>query len=155
MTPRSYTKEYAFTKLITELDKLKQDRQGLLDMAKKHLLEDDDFKIEFAKIKQQIMDKQLEYNDSRIEEFDLDGAVSYVFDFVKTIPEYWGQATYQQRVKLQNAIFPEKLYFDKEKFGTPKLSHIYQMKTALEGGKHSLVVHRHLGLTFRASFKGF
>ncbi len=124
-------------------------------MAKKHLLEDDDFKIEFAKIKQQIMDKQLELNDSRIEEFDLDGAVDYVFAFIKTIPDYWKDATYQQRVKLQNAIFPEKCYFDKEKFGTPNLSHIFKAKAAFEGGKNCLVVHWRLRPALRESFKGF
>lgn len=129
-------------KILSEIERLKQDKQNLLNLAKKSLLPDEDIKNEFAKINQNIMDKQLEYNESRIEEFDLDRAVTYVFNFIKTIPEYWEHATYQQRVKLQNLIFPEKVYFDKEKFRTPKLSHIYELKTALEGGKHSLVALR-------------
>lgn len=126
-------------RIAIELDKLHDERQSLLDLVKKKLLPEEDFKLEFEKVKQQIMDKQLELKEQRLEELDLDKAVSFVFDFVDTIPEFWAQASYAQRVKLQCLIFPEKVTYDKQEFRTPKMSHIFQSKTTLVGGFDGLV----------------
>lgn len=126
----------------TELRKLRSEKDKVLEMAKRGLLDDNDFKEEFERIKQKITDTQLLLSDNRIEEFNIDETVTYVFNFITTIPEYWRQASYQQRVKLQGLIFPEKPVYTYSEFETQQIALNFEANKQYKGNKSSLVALR-------------
>ena len=125
-----------------QVNNLKEEKIRLIDMKKKDLLPDEDFKEAFNKINAEIGAKQLKLSETKLEEFDIDEAVDFVFNFIKTIPEYWEKATYNQQIKIQGLIFEEKPTYNYKIFQTPKLCPILQTKEALAHANTSLVVPR-------------
>ena len=128
--------------LNKEIATFHQEKGKVLELVKKQFIADEEFKTEFERVKAQIASKQVELDQSRLEEFDIDRAVSYVFDFITTLPEFWERANYYQRLKLISLIFPEKPIYNYFAFSTPRLSHIFQAKTASDGGESALVAHK-------------
>ena len=128
--------------IIKSLDDLKSEKLKLIDMKKRELLSDEDFTESFDILKQDIAQKQMIIDGNDIEEFNIDEAVSYVFDFISGIPEYWNKATYDQKVKLQGLIFPIKPTYDYTEFQTPKISLVLATKKELASSNSSMVAPR-------------
>lgn len=127
-----------------QISTLKEEKLKLIEMKKKELLPDDDFKEAFDKINNEIGIKQFKLVETKLEEFDIDEAVNYVFDFIKTIPIYWKDemTSFEQKIKIQGLIFEENPTYDYKTFQTPKLCPILQTKKALAYANTSLVVPR-------------
>lgn len=136
--------------LSKKLSGLQQQKTKMLELIKKQLIADEDFKVEFEKIKVEMAGKQLELDQSRLEEFDIDRAVTYVFDFIANLPEFWSRANYWQKLKLVSLIFPEKPVYHHLRFTTPRTSHIFNVKAASDGGNSTLVALRRIGLRLTA-----
>ncbi len=122
-----------------QIENLTAEKAKLLDLVKKNLLPDEDFKTEYGKVKEQLTDKQLELSEIKTLDFNPAASVDFVFDFVANLNKFWPKTTYWQKHKLMGLIFPKKPIYDYTKFTTPKLSHIFQAKTALAGGVPALV----------------
>ena len=131
---------------LKNIESLKEEKERLIEMKKKELLPDDDFKESFAKLRKKIDEAEASLSETKMEEFNRDEAIGYVFNFIKDIPEYWKNATYEQKLKLQSLIFPEKPIYDHLKFQTPKLSPILQSKKDLANAKSLLVAPRRIEL---------
>lgn len=124
---------------IEKIEDLKEEKTKLIEMKKKELLPDDDFKEAFDRLKSEIDIKESGLSETKLEEFNLDEAVDYVFDYIRTLPSNWQEASYEQKIKLQGLIFAEKPVYDNEKFQTPKLSPILAIKKELALTNSSLV----------------
>ena len=111
-------------------------------MKKRELFSDDDFKEAFNKIKDEISKKQVDLGENKLEEFNIDEAIEYVFNFIKTLPTFWEEAHYEKQIKLQGLIFPEKPSYDYSKFQTPRLSPLLATKKELALANSPLVVPR-------------
>jgi len=94
-------------RLTVELDRIEEEKKALIGMKKKELIEDDDFKEEFAEVKDRITDQHTKLAKVRLETFNIDEAVDYVFGFVGTLPETWIDADFTQKQQLQSLIFPK------------------------------------------------
>jgi DNA invertase Pin-like site-specific DNA recombinase len=114
--------------ILDEVGNLQSQKGKILDLIKKELISEADFKTEFAKVNDMIANKNLELDQSKLEEYDIDRAVNYVFDFITTLPEFWSRANYWQKLKLMGLIFPEKPVYNYLRFTTPRTSHIFQVK---------------------------
>jgi site-specific DNA recombinase len=122
-----------------QIDQLNEEKAKLLELVKRNLLPDEDFKIEYTKVKEQLTDRQLELSEIKTLDFNPTAAVTFVFDFIADLPKFWPQTTYWQKHKLMGLIFHKKPIYDYKTFTTPKLSHIFQAKTALAGGENAMV----------------
>lgn len=129
-----------------QIEELEDEKLKLIDMKKRELLPDKDFKKSFDMLNKEIDDKRMALSETALEEFNIDEAVGYVFTFMKDIPEYWKNATYEQKLHLQSLIFTEKPSYDHLKFQTPKLSPVLQTKKDLACTKSSLVAPRRIEL---------
>lgn len=129
-------------KIQNELSRLDMDKDKILEMAKKELLSDEDFKDEFRKIKNAVAEKQALLAETRVENFNIDEAVTFVFDFITAIPARWKDATYAEQIMIQSLIFPEKPFYKYPGFETPKISCLYEPKEALSASYNSDVVPR-------------
>ena len=133
---------------LKKIESLKEEKLKLIEMKKKELLPDDDFREAFNKLRKEIDDKETNLTQTKLEEFNLDEAVDYVFDYIKALPLSWQDSTYEQRLKLQGLIFIEKPTYDFIKFQTPKLSPILATKKELALTNSSLVAPTRIELVF-------
>jgi len=115
-------------------------------MKKKELIEDDDFKKEFSEVKNRIADQHTKLAKMRLETFNIDEAVDYVFGFVGTLPETWVEADFTQKQQLQSLIFPEKPVYTYSGFETPVLSPIFATKKTHHIDESLLVISRRIEL---------
>ena len=88
-------------------------------------------------------------NESRIEEFNMDEALTYSFNFVRESAKTWTRLRYDFKLRFQKNVFPEKLQFSGEKFGTAKLASIYKLNQEYNGKKSNLVAPRGIEPLFR------
>jgi hypothetical protein len=126
--------------LNKKLIKLEHEKAKILELKKKELLDDDEFKQEYSGVKQRILDCQVRLSESNLEEFDAKEVVPQCFDFISKIPEFYSSATYQQKVKVQSLIFTEKPLYNHSGFETPKLSLFFAQKKDFTHVKPHLVV---------------
>lgn len=128
--------------VIKKLDDLKQEKRKLIDMKKKELLSDEDFKEEFEQVKQEIVEKEIIINETNAEETDLNEIISPVFDFIVNVPELWKKSDCPKKQKIQGLIFPEKPIYSYSGFETPKLSLLFQQKKELACANSSIAAPR-------------
>ena len=131
-------------KIVQEqISNLKEEKIRLIDMKKKDLLPDEDFKEAFNRLNSEIATKQTKLSETKLEEFDIDEAIDFVFNFIKTLPEYWQEkATYEQKIKIQGLVFEENPTYNYKIFQTPMLCPILQTKKEMAYANSSLVVPR-------------
>lgn len=122
-----------------ELDVLEQARLKVFDLHRQGTYNDTEFVEQKSILTQRIMEKSQLLAESRIDEFDMDEALNYCFQFVRSSAATWSRLQYPNNVRFQKMVFPEKLSFDGKKFGTTKLSSIYAINQEYSGKKSDLV----------------
>ena len=125
-------------KIRKELEKLEQDRQEVFALHRKGTYSDDEFLEQKDFINSKISEKSQLMNENRIEEFDMDEALTYCFQFVRHTSESWLRLGYDNKLRFQRNVFAEKPHFNAGKFGTRKLSRIYALNQEYDGKKSHL-----------------
>jgi site-specific DNA recombinase len=133
-----------------ELEKLEQDRQRIFDLHRSGVYSDDDFVAQKKIVNSKIDQKYRLINDKRIEEFDMEEALSYSFDFIRNTSSRWLNFEYQERVRFQKMIFEDNIEFNGEKFGTTKLSLVYKGNEEYQQEESKLVTLRGIEPRFGA-----
>lgn len=123
-----------------ELDKLEQERQKIFDLHRRGVYSDEDFLVQKNLVNSKIDEKHNLINDSRLEEFNMEEALSYCFDFVRNTSKQWLGMNYDGKLRFQKIIFDENVIFDGKKFGTANLSFVYKAKELYEQEKSNLVM---------------
>jgi len=124
------------------LVKLQQEKDKLIEMKKKELLDDEDFKNEMGKVKQNIADNQALACEQPVYNLNIFKEVDKVFKVLPRLSSIYKDADYQDKLKLQSLIFTEKPTFDFTGNRTPKISLILQNKRELASANSPIVVLR-------------
>lgn len=124
-----------------EIDNLKVERQRVFDLYRAHKFTDQEFLEQKDLVNTQIQQKEVLRDDKRVEEFDMEEALNYCFQFVRQSGKTWRtlEEYPELRARFQNRIFPEKVGFDGEKFGTKKMSLVYGLNQTSTDQKSQLV----------------
>ena len=72
----------------------------------------------------------------------MEEALNYCFDFVRETSKTWlrlKKKNYGRLIRFQNQVFPQKINFNGEKFGTTDLSLIYKLNLENGANKSNLV----------------
>ncbi len=125
--------------MIKKLEILKQEKKNIINMKKKELLSDEDFKEEIEEVKQKIINQEIILNETEIKKFDINKVITDVFDFIASTPEFWQKAKYEQKIIIQGLIFPEKTIYNYSGFETPIISLLFQQKKELATANSSMV----------------
>ncbi len=125
-----------------KLIKLQVEKAKLIEMKKKDLLDDEDFKAEMEKVKQAISDNQAIACDQPTDTKNLFKTVDKVFKVLVNLATIYRKADYQDKLKLQSLIFTKKPTFDFRVNQTPKISLILQNKRELASANSPIVVPR-------------
>ena len=127
------------TKTRKDIEKLENDRQRVFDLHRSGVYSDEDFLHQKRIVNQNIDQKYRMLTTKRIEEFNMEDALSYCFNFVRDTSKKWFNFEYPEKVRFQKMIFEDNVWFDGEKFGNGELSPIYKMNQEYMGDKSQLV----------------
>lgn len=128
-----------------EIAGLESERQRVFDMHRSGKYTDDEFSEQKDLINLKIQQKKLLLDEKRIEEFNMEEALDYCFSFVNESARTWKELENYPayRVRFQKQIFPEKITFDSKKFGTTKMSLVYEINQ--QSGANTSNVVRQVG----------
>ncbi len=126
------------------IEKLELDRQRVFELHRSGVYSDEDFKEQKSVIGRQLDEQYVLIEDHRNDEFNMEQALGYCFEFVGKATKTWLEleSNPQARVQFQQLIFKNKIPFDGENFGTTELSPIFQLKETLLAEESLLVAPR-------------
>lgn len=136
-------------KIRSEIDKLEQERLKVFELHRAGKYSDDEFLEQKEIANKKMYAKRQLLSDNHIEEFDMEEALNYCFNFVRETSKNWirlKKTNYARAVQFQTQIFPEKITFNGEKFGTEKLSLVYKMNQQFDADKSKLVTPQRIEL---------
>lgn len=127
---------------MSDLSRMLYAPSKVFDLHRSGAYSDDEFSEQKSLINRRIMEKSQLLHDNRVEEFNMEEALDYCFQFVRKSSATWLRLKPENKVRFQNNIFPEKVGFDGKKFGTTKLAPIYSLNQEYGGKKSNLVAPR-------------
>lgn len=123
-----------------KLDKLKERKKRISDLREDGSYSKEEYLERKEEIENEIATTKISLSEARIEQFDIEAAVSYAINFIQKIDRQWFDLSPEYRPRFQNLIFPEGIPYSREKgFGTAKLGLIYTMNLDFAMQKSSLV----------------
>ncbi len=99
----------------------------------RELLEDgtssrEEGKERLAEIKSEILATEIALNETRIEQLDIEAAVTYATNFMGNLARQWFDLAPELRLRFQKLIFPEGVPYSRvEGFGTARLGLIFEL----------------------------
>jgi len=136
-------KEMHFAKDVQNYQKqlaiLEDKRKRIFEMREDGSYSPEEFKERKEEIENQVMAIKISLSETRIEQFDIEGTLSYANNFILTLGRLWFDLAKSQ-LRFQKMVFPEGIsYSKKEGFRTTSLGLIYELNRTC-GTEKSLVV---------------
>ena len=115
--------------LRKEITDLEQQKQRIFELHQSKVYTDNDFLVQKNIVLKKIAEKDALIIEKHDEEFNMDEALEYCFNFIRNTSKTWLDLEKEplKRLRFQKIIFPENIEFSGEKFGTTKLSPIYSL----------------------------
>lgn len=126
-------------RLDQELKALKDHRDKLEELAVKGTFDEEAYKRQAEKLKADILAKQIDLNETRIDLDDAEACVNYCKFFISNLASLWAAASVDVKQRFQNLIFPEKIYFEYGKFRTTATATIFKELQQFPANKSNLV----------------
>ena len=139
-------------KLRQEIKDTEKRIEGIFDCYERGIYTDKEFIERKNRLNREITEKESRIHENRVEEFDMDGALEYCFNFIRNASTIWKQIKNEPELvnSFQKLIFKEKLPFEITGFGNSELAIIYKLEKESTGEKSSLVTPRRVELRFQA-----
>ncbi|MDP2789895.1 MAG: recombinase family protein [bacterium] len=124
-----------------EIALLEQERLKVFELHRMGKYTDDEFQEQKALVMERIHQKESQIQTNRLEEFDMDSALTFCFNYVRHTARTWTQleSNYTRRLRFQKLIFDSSVHFDGQKFGNAKLTPVYRLNQEFGGQKSKLV----------------
>ena len=71
------------------------------------------------RLREELTLAELELSDARLEQFDIDSALAKAISVLNNASALWADATLEDRMRLQEVLFPQGLVWDGVGFQTP------------------------------------
>ena len=112
-----------------EIKVFENQRQRVFDMHQSGIYSDQDFITQKDILNKKIAEKKLLIHEKAVEEFNMDEALEYCFNYIRETSKTWIELEEEpdRRLRFQKFIFADNLGFSGEEFGTTKLTPIYSM----------------------------
>lgn len=109
-------------RLKADLQALEAEKNSIIQMTKKHLINDDEAQKELSEVRDKIAVTQLGLNETKTDEGELTLCIAYAQNFIQTINQVWFDAPPLLKIKLQTMIFPKGLKYKFEDISNHDLS---------------------------------
>ena len=126
-------------KYASQLSAYEEKRKRIFEMREEGLYTPEEFRERKEEIENKIMATKISLSETRIDQFDIEGVLSYANNFISNLGRLWLDLTLSHE-RFQKMVFPEGISYIRGKgFGTAKLGLIYEMNRTFENEKSSLV----------------
>jgi len=85
------------------------------------------YKEEIKKVNSDILVKQIELNENKIEVDDSESCINFCKYFISNIADLWRESDLNLKQRFQKLIFPEKVLYKKGRFRTTKIALIFKV----------------------------
>ena len=113
-------------RLEKELKELKNKRERIKELLIKGTFDDKDYKEEIQKVNNDILIKQIELNENKIDVDDSESCINFFKYFISNIADLWQSAELDLKQRFQKLIFPENISYKKGRFQTTKIALIFK-----------------------------
>jgi site-specific DNA recombinase len=120
--------------LVRHISGLEQNRQDLLEAhLYRKVLKEQVYRNEDNRLDQEIAIAKIELHEGQIEEFDIEGVLSFAETIILDARRLWIEGTLDQRQRLQKVLFPKGVtYSNQSGFGTTETSLFFQWLAVVE-----------------------
>ena len=112
-------------RLEKEMKTLEERRNKIFDLMLDKTADRELCQKKTDEVKQEILIKKIELNETNIELDDVESCLTYCRFFLSNIARLWSDAPLDLRQRFQSLIFPEGITFDGKFFRTPKMSNVF------------------------------
>lgn len=114
-----------------ELSMLEEKRKRIFEMREDGSYSKEEFFERKAEVENQIATVKISRSESRIDQFDIEAALSYAERFVSDLGRQWSDISPNLRQRFQKLVFPEGITYERGiGFGTAKLGTIFELNRA-------------------------
>ncbi len=116
-------------KIRKEIGELEIRRQNIYELFESGTYTKEEFLAQKDSANRKIVQKEALIFDKQIESLNMDEALEYCFNYIRNTAETWLRLNErpEKRLRFQNLIFNGNIIFSGEKFGTAKLSPVYEV----------------------------
>ncbi len=127
-------------KYARELAELEAKRKRIFEMREDGSYSKEEFQERREQADNEIAAARISLSESRIEQFDVEGALSYATQFIRDLARQWFDLPPKLRPRFQKLVFPEGIPYKRDTgFGTAKLGLIFEINRQSRGKKSDVV----------------
>ena len=113
-------------RLEKELKEIKNKKEKINELVIKGIFNEKTYKEEIQKVNNDIMVKQIELNENKIDADDSESCINFCTYFISNITDLWKSAELDLKQRFQKLIFPENISYKKGRFRTTKIALIFK-----------------------------
>ena len=125
-----------------QLAVFEEKRKRIFEMREDGSYTPEEFKERKEEMENQIMATKISLDETRIDQFDIEGVLAYANNFIANLGRQWIDLS-ASRLRFQKMVFPEGISYTRGKgFGTARLGLIYELNQTCGADKSLLVAPR-------------
>jgi hypothetical protein len=122
------------------LAELEARRRQIFKMREEGSYNKDEFLERKAEVVNEIAAARISMNESRVNEFDIEGALVYAKTFIRALDRQWFDIPLSLRPRFQKLIFPDGIPYQRGNgFGTARLGLLFELNRPSDSSKSGLV----------------
>ncbi len=100
----------------------------------------EEFKARKEEVENELVTAKISLSETHIEQFDIQAALAYAHNFMRSLDRQWFDASSDLRARFQKIVFPLGIPYDREEgFRTTKLGYIFELNQQFSAKNSSLV----------------
>ena len=129
-------------KLTEEINKLEDKRERINELVINGTFDRGTYKEQISIVEGQIAVKKIELSETEVEVNDINSFINYCNYFIKNISKLWIRSEIELKIKFQNIIFPEGIYYKDGIIGTTRIATIFEVLRDKDVEESTMVAHR-------------
>jgi hypothetical protein len=122
------------------VEEIEGQRKNIFYMRECGIYTDDQFRERIAEADNRVAAAKISLSETRIEQFDIEGAMCYAEQFIRNLSRQWRELPHALRPRFQRLVFPEGIPYDRKSgFGTAKVGSIFRLNERQTSDKSALV----------------
>jgi hypothetical protein len=109
------------------LSKLNSQKLQIIDSLNKGIINENEGKSLLEELRNKETVLKLEISESNIDYSEGESLINFIKHFSENIGEFWSRLKTPQKTKLQNLLFPEKVFYKEGSFGTTNICASFQL----------------------------
>ena len=126
-----------------QLAGLEEKRKRIFEMREDGSYSKEEFQERKEQAENEIAATRISLSESRIEQFDIEGALAYAKQTIKDLPRLWFDLLKQIRPRFQKLVFPRGIPYKRDvELGTAELGLIFELNRQTTASNSTLVPSR-------------